>query len=77
LIFDDSNYDQCRSNVAELLAWIHDHNRRRNLKGFRLLTLGWSDGNSFLPLDFFLCSSTKPDKRLQGITKEIDKRNCG
>lgn len=77
LIFDDSTYDRSRSKVVELLAWIYDHNSGRNLKGFKLLTLGWSDGNSFLPLDFVLCSSTKEDKRLQGITKELDKRSCG
>ncbi|MFH2122366.1 MAG: transposase [Pseudomonadota bacterium] len=77
LIFDDSTYDRSRSRMVELLAWIYDHNSGRNLKGFRLLTLGWSDGNSFLPLDFVLCSSTKSDKRLQGITKELDKRSCG
>lgn len=77
LIFDDSTYDRSRSKVVELLAWVYDHNSGRNLKGFKLLTLGWSDGNSFLPLDFVLCSSTKPDKRLQGITKELDKRSCG
>lgn len=77
LIFDDSTYDRSRSKMVELLAWIYDHNSGRNLKGFKLLTLGWSDGNSFLPLDFVLCSSTKADKRLQGITKELDKRSCG
>lgn len=77
LIFDDSTYDRSRSKVVELLAWIYDHNSGRSLKGFKLLTLGWSDGNSFLPLDFVLCSSSKADKRLQGITKELDKRSCG
>ena len=77
LIFDDSTYDRSRSKMVELLAWIYDHNSGRSLKGFKLLTLGWSDGNSFLPLDFVLCSSTKADKRLQGITKELDKRSCG
>lgn len=77
LIFDDSTYDRSRSKVVELLAWIHDHNSGRSLKGFKLLTLGWSDGNSFLPLDFILCSSTKESKRLQGVTKELDKRCCG
>ncbi|MBU1413958.1 transposase, partial [Myxococcota bacterium] len=77
LIFDDSTYDRSRSKAVELLAWIHDHNIGRNLKGFKLLTLGWSDGNSFLPLDFVLCSSTNEEKRLQGIRKEMDKRCCG
>lgn len=77
LIFDDSTYDRSRSKVVELLSWIYDHNSGKSLKGFRLLTLGWSDGASFLPLDFVLCSSTKLDKRLQGIRKQMDKRCCG
>ena len=74
LIFDDSTYDRCRSKVVELLAWIFDHNSGRYLKGFKLLTLGWSDGASFLPLDFILCSSAKAEKRVQGVKKELDKR---
>lgn len=77
LIFDDSTYDRSRSKVVELLAWIFDHTIGRSLKGFKLLTLGWSDGVSFLPLDFVLCSSTKESKRVQGITKDLDKRCCG
>lgn len=77
LIFDDSTYDRSRSKVVELLAWIYDHNKGRSLKGFKLLTLGWSDGNTFLPLDFVLCSSAKENKRVQGIKKVLDKRCCG
>jgi len=77
LIFDDSTYDRSRSKVVELLAWIYDHNSGRSLKGFKLLTLGWSDGNSFLPLDFVLCSSARKSKRVQGIKKELDKRSSG
>ncbi|MCJ7603826.1 MAG: transposase [Desulfobulbaceae bacterium] len=77
LIFDDSTYDRSRSKVVELLAWIFDHNSGTKLKGFKLLTLGWSDGASFLPLDFILCSSAKADKRIQDIKKVLDKRTCG
>ena len=77
LIFDDSTYDRSRSKVVELLAWIFDHNSGTRLKGFKLLTLGWSDGVSFLPLDFILCSSTKAQTRVQGIKKDLDKRTCG
>lgn len=74
LILDDSTYDRSRSKKVELLSWIHDHNTGRSLKGFKLMTLGWSDGNSFLPLDFVLCASANAEKRLQGIAKELDKR---
>jgi len=77
LIFDDSTYDRSRSKVVELLAWIFDHNSGAKLKGFKLLTLGWSDGASFLPLDFILCSSAKAEKRVQDIRKKLDKRTCG
>ncbi|HIP83271.1 MAG TPA: IS4 family transposase, partial [Desulfocapsa sulfexigens] len=77
LIFDDSTYDRSRSKAVALLAWIYGHNVGRSLKGFKLLTLGWSDGNSFLPLDFVLYSSTNAEKRLQGISKKMDKRCCG
>ena len=77
MIIDGSTYDRSRSKVVELLAWVHDHNANRSLKGFKLMTLGWSDGVSFLPLDFILCSASKASKRLQGIRKELDKRCCG
>jgi hypothetical protein len=77
LIIDDSTYDRSRSKVVELLARVFDHNSRSYLKGFKLLTLGWSDGASFLPLDFVLRSSAEAKKRLQGVTKELDKRTCG
>ena len=77
LIIDDSIYDRSRSKVVELLAWVHDHNANRSLKGFKLMTLGWSDGVSFLPLDFIFCSASDASKRLQGIRKELDKRCCG
>ncbi len=77
LIFDDSTYDRSRSKVVELLAWVFDHNSGTSLKGFKLLTLGWSDGASFLPLDFVLCSSAKAEKRVQNIKKALDKRTCG
>jgi len=78
LIIDDSTYDRSRSKVVELLAWIFDHTSGRRLKGFKMLTLGWSDGVNFVPLDFVLCSSANASKRIQGIKKkEIDKRTCG
>jgi len=77
LIFDDSTVDRSRSKVVELLTWVFDHTSRRHFKGFKMLTLGWSDGASFLPLDFVLCSSAKAEKRVQDITKDLDRRSCG
>jgi hypothetical protein len=77
LIIDDSTYDRSHSKFVELLARVFDHCDRRYLKGFKMLTIGWSDGASFLPMDFVLLSSEKEKNRLQGITKDIDGRTCG
>ena len=57
LVFDDSPYDRSRSKKVELLSKVFDHAANKYIKGFRMLTLGWSDGNSFLGLDFALLSS--------------------
>lgn len=77
LIADDSLYDRSRSRKVELLARVFDHNAKRCLNGFKLLQLGWSDGASFVPLDFVLRSSAKQKNRLQEATKALDKRCCG
>lgn len=77
LVIDDSTYDRSRSKKVELLARVHDHNTGRYLNGFKLLTLGWTDGVTFLPLDFVLRSSADAAKRICGVTKRLDKRSCG
>lgn len=77
LIIDDSTYDRSHSKFVELLARVFDHSVRKYIRGFKMLTVGWSDGASFLPLDFVLLSSEKEKNRLQGITKDIDRRTCG
>jgi len=77
LIIDDSLYSRNRSKKVELLARIKDHVSGKYVKGFRMLTLGWSDGNSFVPLLFSLLSSPKEKNRLIDINEEIDKRTVG
>jgi hypothetical protein len=62
---------------VELLSRVFDHNTNTYIKGFRMLTLGWSDGNSFLGLDFALLSSANKNNRFTEITKRLDKRTCG
>jgi len=75
-IVDDSLYDRNRSKKVELLARVHDHNDNRYYRGFRLLTLGWSDGSSYLPVSFSLLSSAKKENRLAPMA-EVDKRTNG
>ena len=76
LIIDDSSYDRSRSKLVELLCRVYDHSTGRFLKGFRMLTVCWSDGVSCLPLDFSLLSSADAKKRLCDNQKVIDKRCC-
>ena len=76
LIVDDSPYDRSRSKSVELLSRVWDHSNGRLIKGFRMLTLCWSDGVSCLPLDFSLLSSSDTKKRLCENRKSMDKRCC-
>lgn len=75
LIVDDSFYSRARSKSVELLAKVFDHVDRKYKKGFRMLTLGWSDGNTFLPLAFTLLSSEKEENRICPINSNVDKRS--
>ena len=77
LIADDTLYSRDRSKRVELLARVHDHNTKRYVRGFRMLTLGWSDGNSFVPMMLSMLSSAKENNRLAPMRDGIDKRTNG
>ena len=74
LIIDDSFYDRNRSKKVELLARVFDHTTHKFVKGFKMLTLGWSDGNTFIPAAFSLLSSAKEANVFQPAQSGIDKR---
>ncbi len=74
-VVDDSMYERNRSKSVELLARFKDHARNCYYKGFRMLTFGWSDGHTFIPVDFSLLSSVK--SWIQGLSHSIDKRTHG
>ena len=76
-IIDDSLFSRSRSKAVELLARVWDHVDNRYVRGFRMLTLGWSDGNTILPLDFSLLRSEKESNRLCGMNDSVDKRTNG
>lgn len=59
LILDDSVITWNRRKVVELLARVYDHVTHKCQKGFAMLTLGWSDGYSFVPVGFNMLSSAK------------------
>ena len=76
-IADDSLYNRNRSKKVELLAKVHDHNENRYYRGFRMLTLGWSDGISQIPVSFAMLSSANEKNRFAPMQEGIDKRTNG
>ena len=68
LILDDSIITRNRSKAVELLARVYDHVTHKYQKGFTMLTLGWSDGYSFVPVGFNMLSSSKQANRYQEIS---------
>ena len=58
-VVDDSLYNKNRSKKLELLSNVYDHVEQRFVRGFRLLTLAFTDGISLIPLDFALLGSKK------------------
>lgn len=75
-IVDDSMFERNRSKKVELLTKVYDHAKHSYCLGFRLLTLGWSDGSTFLPVSSVLLSSEKKKSRINEATP-MDKRTAG
>ena len=73
-IIDDSLYDRSRSRNTELLAKVFDHCSMKFKRGYRMLTLGWSDGNSFVPVNHCLLSAADDQNLLCGA-KPCDGRS--
>lgn len=76
LIIDDSMFERNRSKKVELLAKVYDHAKHRYKFGFRMLTLGWSDGSTFLPVNTILLSTENKKNRINEA-KPMDKRTVG
>jgi len=77
LIADDTLYRRNRSRQVELLSRVFDHTDHRYYRGFRMLTLGWSDGNSFLPVSCALLASSSEKNRLVPVHSDLDRRTNG
>ena len=76
LIIDDSMFERNRSKKVELLTKVYDHAKHTYRFGFRMLTLGWSDGSTFLPVNSILLSTENKKNRINEAT-EVDKRTVG
>ncbi|MEM3486227.1 MAG: transposase [Candidatus Methanomethyliaceae archaeon] len=77
LVIDDTLIDRSRSEKVELLARVKDHVSNTYKKGFRMLTIGWTDGASFIPLAFSLLSSTDKKQRLYEAGPEVPVNSPG
>ncbi|GFH94611.1 hypothetical protein IMSAGC003_01143 [Lachnospiraceae bacterium] len=76
LIIDDSMFERNRSKKVELLTKVYDHAKHAYKFGFRMLTLGWSDGSTFLPVNSVLLSSENKRNRINEAAA-MDKRTVG
>ena len=77
LVLDDSVIKRNRSKTVELLARVFDHVEHKYQKGFTLLTLGWSDGYSFIPTGFNMLSSAEKSNRYNEVSSDMDHRTNG
>lgn len=73
-IVDDSLFERTSCKKTELGARVFDHCDGRYKKGFRLLSLLWTDGNTAVPVNSSLLSSTQ-DKNVLGPKEAFDGRS--
>lgn len=76
LVIDNSMFERCRFKKVELIAKTYDHAGRRYRFGSRMLTLGWSDGSTFLSVNSVLLSSENKKNRINEAV-EMDKQTVG
>lgn len=76
-VLDDSVIPRERSKKVELLSRVYDHVIHKTAKGFNMLTLGWTDGYSFVPVGFNMMASADAGKRLMPASESIDRRKFG
>jgi len=74
LIIDDSPYYRNRSKKVEYLSRCYDHTTGKYYKGLTLLTLGWSDGQTFIPITFRLLGASDDKNLLEKSHVTEDKR---
>jgi PAS domain-containing protein len=74
LRIDDTTYYRDRSKHVELLSRFYDHSENRYYKCFCLLNMGWSDGQTFLPLDYRVLANADEGKLICGSRAKEDNR---
>ena len=72
-IIDDSLFNRTSCKKTELGSKVFDHTDMHFKKGFRMLTLSWSDGNTLIPVNRCLLASAK-DANIIGPVRGFDSR---
>ena len=72
-IIDDSLFERSSCKKTELGSKVFDHVDMSYKKGYRMLTLSWSDGNTLIPVNSCLVASSKASNVI-GPVKSFDKR---
>ena len=72
-IIDDSLFNRTSCKKTELGSKVFDHTSMKFKKGYRMLTLSWSDGNTLIPVNSCLLASSKESNTI-GPVKAFDKR---
>jgi hypothetical protein len=72
-IIDDSLFDRSNCKKTELGSKVFDLTDMHFKKGFRMLTLSWSDGNTLISVNSCLLASAK-DTNIIGSVKNFDNR---
>lgn len=73
-VVDDTVFERTSCRRTELGSRVFDHAAMRYTKGYRLMTLGWTDGNTFLPINSSLLASSKAEN-LIGPQEHYDGRS--
>lgn len=73
-VVDDTLFERTSCKKTELGSRVFDHTCMRYRKGYRLMTLGWTDGNTFLPINSSLLASSK-ETNLIGPVSDFDGRS--
>lgn len=73
-IADDTIIERPRSKRAELLSYQFNHVSQKTEKAFTNLSLGWSDGFSYIPVLSYLICSRKKNKIIRNANKDLDNR---
>ncbi len=73
-VVNDSLFERTSCKKTELESMVFDHVSMKYRKGYRLMTLGWTDGSTYLPVNSSLPASSK-ESNLIGPVVNCDGRS--